>query len=101
MKEKKGINGSLKEKRPINSSDRHVIRNYLNSPVCQRCGGLMFGSYYLGEEQLFSRSCVQCGEVIDVLILLNRLGLTLDDDEIYQTISPVESNAPEGAVHLN
>ena len=46
--------------------------------ICTRCGGLMVNSFYLdllnstGEMEIAAKRCVQCGEVIDSVILLNR-----------------------------
>ena len=46
--------------------------------ICTRCGGLMVNSFYLdllnstGEMEIAAKRCVQCGEVVDSVILLNR-----------------------------
>jgi hypothetical protein len=46
--------------------------------ICTRCGGLMVNSFYLdllnstGELEIAAKRCVQCGEVVDSVILLNR-----------------------------
>ena len=45
---------------------------------CTRCGGLMVNDSYIdllnnvGESKFSSKRCVQCGEVVDSVILLNR-----------------------------
>jgi hypothetical protein len=45
---------------------------------CIRCGGLMVNEYYMdllnsiGESKFHAKRCVQCGEVVDFVILLNR-----------------------------
>lgn len=46
--------------------------------TCTRCGGLMVKEFYMdlldsvGESKLPAKRCVQCGEVVDFVILLNR-----------------------------
>ena len=49
-----------------------------NQSTCNRCGGLMVNEFYMdvldsvGESKFPAKRCVQCGEVIDFIILLNR-----------------------------
>ena len=49
-----------------------------NPSTCTRCGGLMVKELYmdvldsLGESTLPPKRCVQCGEVVDFVILINR-----------------------------
>lgn len=49
-----------------------------NGSTCTRCGGLMVNEFYMdlldsvGESKFPAKRCVQCGEVIDFVILLNR-----------------------------
>ena len=46
--------------------------------TCTRCGGLMVQDFCLdvlsnmGESEFAAKRCVQCGEVVDSMILLNR-----------------------------
>lgn len=46
--------------------------------TCTRCGGLMVGEYCMdlpngtGELEFLAARCVQCGEVVDPVILKNR-----------------------------
>jgi ribosomal protein S27AE len=46
--------------------------------TCPRCGGLMVNDSYmdllnnLGESKFSAKRCVQCGEVVDSVILRNR-----------------------------
>ena len=46
--------------------------------VCARCGGLMVTDFCMdllfciGETEFAARRCVQCGEIVDSVILLNR-----------------------------
>jgi ribosomal protein S27E len=46
--------------------------------TCKRCGGLMVNDSYLdllnnvGEAKFAGKRCVQCGEVVDPVILRNR-----------------------------
>ena len=48
--------------------------------VCTRCGGLMVHDYFMdlpsstGESDCAAKRCVQCGEVVDPVIRLNRQG---------------------------
>ena len=45
---------------------------------CMRCGGLMVGDFYpdqsidVSEDGFTARRCVQCGEIVDSVILKNR-----------------------------
>lgn len=47
-------------------------------PVCHRCGGLMVDESCMdlwnttGELEFVARRCVQCGEIVDPVILRNR-----------------------------
>ena len=49
--------------------------------TCARCGGLMVTDFYMdlisciGETELAAQRCVQCGEIVDPVILRNR-GIT-------------------------
>ena len=46
--------------------------------MCARCGGLMVNDFCMdllnsfGESKFFAKRCVQCGEVVDPVILQNR-----------------------------
>ena len=46
--------------------------------TCTRCGGLMVTDFYMdllfciGETEFSSQRCVQCGEIVDPVILHNR-----------------------------
>ena len=46
--------------------------------ICSRCGGLMVNDFCLdvlgsiGESEFSAKRCVQCGEVVDPVILSNR-----------------------------
>jgi hypothetical protein len=46
--------------------------------TCVRCGGLMVNDFCMdllnsfGESKFFAKRCVQCGEVVDLVILQNR-----------------------------
>lgn len=60
------------------------LANHTVSPVaqhesmCIRCGGLMVNDSYIdllsnvGESKFAAKRCVQCGEVVDPVILRNR-----------------------------
>jgi hypothetical protein len=49
--------------------------------TCARCGGLMVTDFYMdvisciGETEFVAQRCVQCGEIVDPVILRNR-GIT-------------------------
>jgi ribosomal protein S27AE len=55
------------------------ILKQLNQQHCSRCGGMMVGETCMDifsdyeEFQFQAQHCIQCGEVIDPFILLNRL----------------------------
>ena len=46
--------------------------------TCNRCGGLMVTDFYMdllfciGETEFAAKRCVQCGEIVDPVILHNR-----------------------------
>lgn len=50
----------------------------LHETTCTRCGGLMVDDSYMdilnnvGESKFAAKRCVQCGEVVDPVILRNR-----------------------------
>ncbi len=73
----------MKDKKPLN---KQIVETYFNSPFCHRCGGLMISSFYWAEEAFIGRACRQCGDVIDLNIAINRLGLTLNEDEVLEII---------------
>ena len=49
-----------------------------NGTTCRRCGGLMVGEFCMdlpngtGELEFLASRCVQCGDVVDPVILKNR-----------------------------
>ena len=55
----------------VSSADHHEM-------TCTRCGGLMVNDSYtdilnnVGEFKFSAKRCVQCGEVVDAVILRNR-----------------------------
>ncbi len=75
-----GLGGVMKKNKEIN---KQIIEKYLNSPSCQRCGGLMVSAFYLGEEKFIGRTCVQCGEMIDLFVILNRFGFSTEENDIF------------------
>ena len=58
--------------------------------ICTRCGGLMVNDFCLdllnstGELEFAAKRCVQCGEVVDPVILRNR-GLRQDSTAVRHT----------------
>jgi hypothetical protein len=67
-----------------NKTKAELLGGHTFSPVvqhewtCTRCGGLMVNDSYMdllnsvGESKFAAKRCVQCGEVVDSVILLNR-----------------------------
>ncbi len=53
-------------------------KDFVSKPLCWRCGGLMVVEQCLyllknsGYTDLLPRRCVQCGELVDAIILRNR-----------------------------
>lgn len=60
---------------PANYSASSVIQH---QSTCSRCGGLMVSDFCMdllnstGELEFAAKRCVQCGEVVDPVILRNR-----------------------------
>jgi len=58
-----------------NHADHSVVTN---QSTCARCGGLMVNEFFMdvldsnGELKFPAKRCVQCGEVVDFVILINR-----------------------------
>jgi hypothetical protein len=55
----------------------HLDKFYILEGVmkCHRCGGVMvFEKFYGSCEEFFGWRCVLCGEIVDQVILENRLG---------------------------
>ncbi|MBH0196126.1 MAG: hypothetical protein HP494_11160 [Nitrospira sp.] len=58
-----------------NRADSSVVTN---QSTCARCGGLMVNEFFMevldsiGELKSPAKRCVQCGEVVDFVILVNR-----------------------------
>ncbi len=58
--------------------NRSELSSALLRSTCLRCGGLMVNEFYMdvldtvGELKLPAKRCVQCGEVVDFVILINR-----------------------------
>jgi hypothetical protein len=68
----------------VEKTNGKPLRNYTASSAiqhestCARCGGLMVNDSYMdllnsfGESRFIAKRCVQCGEVIDPVIMQNR-----------------------------
>ena len=57
-------------------ADQH--RSHTDGSTCTRCGGLMVTDFSMdllfciGETEFSAKRCVQCGEIVDPVILSNR-----------------------------
>ena len=67
------------EKKRAEQIGGHTVSSALpHKSMCARCGGLMVQDFYLdvlgniGESEFAAKRCVQCGEVVDSIILRNR-----------------------------
>jgi ribosomal protein S27AE len=70
---------AFKEKTKIEQLGNQMSSSAVhNEWKCTRCGGLMVNDSYLdllnnvGESKFSAKRCVQCGEVVDPVILRNR-----------------------------
>jgi hypothetical protein len=76
---------AIMETASATSTGKHTFLRHDCSPAfrhgttsCPRCGGLMVGEYCMdlpngtGELEFLASRCVQCGEVVDPVILKNR-----------------------------
>ena len=70
---------ALTEKAKAEQIGGHTVSSEVqHESTCTRCGGLMVQVYCLdvlgsiGESEFAAKRCVQCGEVVDSVILLNR-----------------------------
>ena len=67
------------EKTRAEQIGNHTVSSAVpNESMCTRCGGLMVSDFCLdvlgniGEAEFTGKRCVQCGEVVDPVILRNR-----------------------------
>jgi hypothetical protein len=78
------------------------IVKQMNQQYCLRCGGMMvsetcmdiFSDYE--EFQFRARHCIQCGEVIDPFILLNRLKSQRSNMEWFHSTRTVKTGKFSG-----
>jgi len=74
------------------------LKEVLGNSDCHRCGGTMVDDYFFGEFEVSNgRRCVQCGNVIDPVILVNRLQSPApveDQDDVW---NPPEESIPLGS----
>ncbi len=70
---------ALTERASVNQlQNRAVSSAFLQETMCTRCGGLMVNDFCTdllnstGELEFAAKRCVQCGEVVDPVILRNR-----------------------------
>jgi hypothetical protein len=49
----------------------------LRSPMrCHRCGSLMISQRFYGHQEVFwGQRCISCGEIVDPIILENRIAM--------------------------
>jgi len=62
---------AVTQQQSIEVSDRSRARIH-NMDRCPRCSGLMVAEWYQDLSDYCAQRCVQCGEVIDPVILRNR-----------------------------
>ena len=67
------------EKTSAEQIGNHTVSSAVqHESICSRCGGLMVQDFCLdvlgniGESEFAAKRCVQCGEVVDPVILRNR-----------------------------
>ena len=67
------------EKTRTEQIESHTVSSTIqHESICSRCGGLMVQDFCLdvlgniGESEFAAKRCVQCGEVVDPVILRNR-----------------------------
>ncbi len=70
---------ALTEKMRAEQIENHTTSSEAtHESTCTRCGGLMVTDFYMdllfciGETEFAAQRCVQCGEVVDPVILRNR-----------------------------
>jgi Pyruvate/2-oxoacid:ferredoxin oxidoreductase delta subunit len=70
---------ALTEKTNTEQRGSHTVSSSVpHESTCARCDGLMVPDFCLdvlgniGESEFATKRCVQCGEVVDAVILLNR-----------------------------
>jgi hypothetical protein len=71
---------AFKEKTRAEQFGNHTVSSASqHESTCDRCGGLMVQDFCLdvlgniGESEFAAKRCVQCGEVVDSVILRNRV----------------------------
>lgn len=68
---------SMKPSLIKNTFENHIA-HIMNTPSCERCGGLLIKEYCLdasnpdGQVWITTKHCVQCGNVVDPVILKNQ-----------------------------
>lgn len=73
---------------------------HMQQPHCARCGGTMVEETYMDifsdyeDFQFQAKHCIQCGDVIDPFILLNRL-------RPYQAEAPAMPSFSQKSQHAN
>ena len=67
------------EKKRAEQIGNHAVSSAITyESTCDRCGGLMVTDFYMdllfciGETEFAAKRCVQCGEIVDPVILRNR-----------------------------
>ena len=70
---------AFKEKTKNDQPANHTVSSAVEyESTCTRCGGFMVNDSYLnllnniGESKFSAKRCVQCGDVVDSVVLLNR-----------------------------
>ena len=70
---------AFKEKTRAEQFGNHTVTSAMTyESTCDRCGGLMVADFCMdllfciGETEFAAKRCVQCGEIVDPVILRNR-----------------------------
>jgi hypothetical protein len=70
---------ALMDKTKNEQTGSHAVSSAItHESTCDRCGGLMVADFHMdllfciGETEFTAQRCVQCGEIVDPVILRNR-----------------------------
>jgi hypothetical protein len=91
---------ALTEKTKAEQRGSHTVSSSVpHESTCSRCSGLMVTDFHMdllfciGETEFAAKRCVQCGEIVDPVILRNR-----GTKQELVTARPAEKMAPSNRV---